>query len=151
MEPAFSCPACGGKHFGRDIGDSPTVKCHDQLKIGCEWHGAWPKKFTVNIVPSDEGGYTATIPEIPGCVSEGESLYETILNVAEAADLLLCPRDKDDSADAEQSHRRDVLGNRVVRLIRLEAMKAPEEFLIRESQMISESIADICRHRSATE
>lgn len=108
-------------------------------------------KFTVNIVPSDEGGYTATIPEIPGCVSEGESLYETILNVAEAADLLLCPRDKDDSADAEQSHRRDVLGNRVVRLIRLEAMKAPEEFLIRESQMISESIADICRHRSATE
>ncbi len=38
---AFSCPNCGGCHFGTaDATATPLVReCHDQLKVGCRWKG----------------------------------------------------------------------------------------------------------------
>ncbi len=35
------------------------------------------------------GGYTVTIPELPGCVSEGDSFEEALENIQEAAGLYL--------------------------------------------------------------
>ena len=32
--------------------------------------------FTIIFEPAEEGGYTAFIPEVPGAISEGESLDE---------------------------------------------------------------------------
>ena len=43
----------------------------------------------VIIEPQDEGGWTAYIPSLPGCVSEGETPDETITNIKEAAELYL--------------------------------------------------------------
>jgi len=49
-----------------------------------------PLEFTA-ILESDveSGGYTAYIPELPGCISEGRDFEETIQNIHEAADLYL--------------------------------------------------------------
>lgn len=39
--------------------------------------------------PSDEGGYTVTVPSLPGCVSDGDTLDEARRNIAEAIELWL--------------------------------------------------------------
>lgn len=41
----------------------------------------------VILTPSDEGGFTATIPTMPGCISEGETIGESLRNLAEAYEL----------------------------------------------------------------
>ncbi len=38
---------------------------------------------------SQVGGYTATIPELPGCISEGDTVEKALANVREAAALYL--------------------------------------------------------------
>lgn len=40
---------------------------------------------------SDEGGYTAYIPSLPGCISEGDTLEEARENILEALELYLEP------------------------------------------------------------
>ena len=41
------------------------------------------------IEPAEEGGYTAYVPKLPGCVSEGETYEETMANIKEALTLYL--------------------------------------------------------------
>lgn len=43
--------------------------------------------YKVIIEPQEEGGYTAYVPKLPGCVSEGESYHETLANIKEAIEL----------------------------------------------------------------
>lgn len=43
----------------------------------------------VIIYPDETGGYVAECPSLPGCVSEGETLEETIANIKEAIDLYI--------------------------------------------------------------
>ena len=47
--------------------------------------------MTLKVVlePSDEGGYTVYVPSLPGCISEGESVEEAMVNIREAVDLYL--------------------------------------------------------------
>jgi len=35
------------------------------------------------------GGYTVTIPALPGCISEGDTFEEALANIKEAAELYL--------------------------------------------------------------
>jgi len=48
--------------------------------------------------PSDEGGYTAYVPSLPGCISEGDTLEEARVNIREAVELYL---DSDDGPATE--------------------------------------------------
>jgi len=41
-------------------------------------------KYTVLIEANEEGGYTITVPSLPGCVTQGDTLEEAIENVREA-------------------------------------------------------------------
>lgn len=41
---------------------------------------------------AEEGGYWATIPAFPGCVTEGETIEETKSNLLEAAEVWLCTK-----------------------------------------------------------
>jgi len=41
---------------------------------------------------AEEGGYWATVPAFPGCVSEGETIEETEANIREAAEVWLCTK-----------------------------------------------------------
>jgi len=58
----------------------------------------------VNLEPSDEGGFTATVPSLPGCISEGDTREEALANIREAIELYLEPVDDDTAGmpDAEQ-------------------------------------------------
>ena len=38
-------------------------------------------KFQVVLEPSDEGGYTAYVPALPGCISEGDTIDEAMANI----------------------------------------------------------------------
>jgi predicted RNase H-like HicB family nuclease len=44
-------------------------------------------EYPISIYPEDEGGYTATIPDLPGCMTQGETLEEVVVNVEEARQL----------------------------------------------------------------
>jgi predicted RNase H-like HicB family nuclease len=42
-------------------------------------------RYTVVLDPDpDEGGYTVTVPALPGCFTQGETLEEAIANAREA-------------------------------------------------------------------
>ncbi|MFA5944180.1 MAG: type II toxin-antitoxin system HicB family antitoxin [Candidatus Thermoplasmatota archaeon] len=43
----------------------------------------------VVLEPSDDGGYTVTVPALPGCISEGNSKAEALRNIREAIQLYL--------------------------------------------------------------
>ncbi|MEK7448157.1 MAG: type II toxin-antitoxin system HicB family antitoxin [Planctomycetota bacterium] len=53
---------------------------------------------------SEEGGYTAIVPVLPGCISEGNTREEAIKNIREAIELYLEPAEDDSifSSNAEQ-------------------------------------------------
>ena len=46
-------------------------------------------KLKVVLEPSDEGGYTAYVPSLPGCISEGDTRELAISNIKEAIELYL--------------------------------------------------------------
>ena len=52
-------------------------------------------KIKIFLEPSDEGGYTAIVPSLPGCISEGETKEEAIKNIKEAIELYLEPVEDD--------------------------------------------------------
>ena len=43
--------------------------------------------YAVVFTPAEEGGYTATVPALPGCISEGDSFEEAKANITEAIEL----------------------------------------------------------------
>ncbi|HKO55456.1 MAG TPA: type II toxin-antitoxin system HicB family antitoxin [Thermoanaerobaculia bacterium] len=52
-------------------------------------------KLEIVLEPSDEGGFTAYVPALPGCISEGDTCDEALRNVREAIELYLEPVDDD--------------------------------------------------------
>ena len=58
----------------------------------------------VSLEPSDEGGFTAYVTSLPGCISEGETRDEALANIREAIELYLEPIEDDTvgSPNAEQ-------------------------------------------------
>jgi predicted RNase H-like HicB family nuclease len=52
-------------------------------------------RLRVILEPSEEGGYTALVPSLPGCISEGETREEALKNIQEAIELYLEPVDDD--------------------------------------------------------
>ncbi len=49
------------------------------------------KTFSIVFQPEPEGGFTVTVPAIPGCISYGETFEEASANIREA--ILLCLED----------------------------------------------------------
>lgn len=60
-------------------------------------------KLNVVLEPSEDGGYTAIVPALPGCISEGDTRKEALDNIVEAIRLYLENIDNDSSfaPDAE--------------------------------------------------
>ncbi len=47
-------------------------------------------RYTLLLVPDqEEGGYTVTVPALPGCITEGDSLEEALANAKDAIRLYL--------------------------------------------------------------
>ena len=47
------------------------------------------RRFRVILEPNDSGGYTVTVPLLPGCISEGDTREEAMANIKEAIELYL--------------------------------------------------------------
>jgi predicted RNase H-like HicB family nuclease len=45
--------------------------------------------YKIVFEPQEEGGFTAYVPKLPGCVSEGDTYEETYENIKEALELYL--------------------------------------------------------------
>jgi predicted RNase H-like HicB family nuclease len=52
-------------------------------------------KLRVVLEPSEDGGFTAYVPSLPGCISEGDTREEALQNLREAVELYLEPVDDD--------------------------------------------------------
>ncbi len=52
-------------------------------------------KIKVVLEPSEDGGYTAIIPSLPGCISEGDTKEEALKNIQEALELYREPVEDD--------------------------------------------------------
>ena len=46
-------------------------------------------KYTVILVPEEEGGYSVEVPALPGCYTQGETREEAIAMAKEAIELYL--------------------------------------------------------------
>lgn len=42
--------------------------------------------YTVELKPQEEGGYTITVPVLPGCISEGDTVEEALTNIKDAVE-----------------------------------------------------------------
>ena len=47
------------------------------------------RTYSIVAEPSPEGGYTVTVPALPGCVTQGETIDECVANAQEAIELFL--------------------------------------------------------------
>ena len=61
----------------------------------------------VILEPSDEGGFTAIVPALPGCISEGNTRDEALANIREAIELYLEPVE-DDTVGTEKAEQLEV-------------------------------------------
>ena len=46
-------------------------------------------KYTVVLERESDGGFVATVPVLPGCVSQGDTREEALENIREAMDLYI--------------------------------------------------------------
>jgi predicted RNase H-like HicB family nuclease len=46
-------------------------------------------RYTVVLEHEEDGGYVASVPALPGCVSEGDTREEALTNIREAIDLYM--------------------------------------------------------------
>jgi len=51
--------------------------------------GIMLRKFRVILEPNELGGYTVTVPLLPGCISEGDTKEEALANIKEAIELYI--------------------------------------------------------------
>lgn len=54
-------------------------------------------KLRIVLEPSEDGGYTAIVPALPGCISEGDTKEQALTNIQEAIKLYLEPGEDDAS------------------------------------------------------
>ena len=52
-------------------------------------------RFKVVLETAEEGGYTVSVPSLPGCISEGDTKEEALKNIREAIELYLESKDED--------------------------------------------------------
>ena len=52
-------------------------------------------KLKIVLEPSEDGGYTAYVPILPGCISEGDTPDDAMANIREAVELYIEPVDDD--------------------------------------------------------
>lgn len=47
------------------------------------------QRYSVVLMPGEEHGYTVVVPELPGCITEGDTIEEALANAREAIECHL--------------------------------------------------------------
>ncbi len=47
------------------------------------------RTYSIVVDPDPDGGYTVTVPALPGCITQGETIEECLANAQEAITLYL--------------------------------------------------------------
>ena len=50
---------------------------------------AAPREFEVFLTPEEDGGYSVTVPALPGCTSQSETREESLAMIREAIEAYL--------------------------------------------------------------
>jgi len=45
--------------------------------------------YSIVLDPDPDGGYTVTVPALPGCITEGDTVEECLANAREAIELYI--------------------------------------------------------------
>jgi len=96
---SLRAPACRGVAISRIAGLVPKrereISLLSVIEIGtgrvnclCDRIGAM-LRYTVILIPEDEGGYSVDVPALPGCYTQGETKEEAISMAKEAIELYL--------------------------------------------------------------
>jgi antitoxin HicB len=56
-------------------------------------------KFKVKLERCEEGGYAVSVPALPGCFSQGETVEECMSNIREAIELYLESMEDEDKPE----------------------------------------------------
>jgi len=62
------------------------------------------KYYKVIFEPQEEGGFTVTVPALPGCISEGDTYDEALANIKEAIALYIESLQADGIPVPEENH-----------------------------------------------
>lgn len=60
--------------------------------------------YKVLFEPQEEGGYTVTVPSLPGCISEGDTYEEALTNIKDAMALYIDSLEDDGLPIPEENH-----------------------------------------------
>ena len=60
-----------------------------RAQLLCDIKAKAMEKFTIVFTKCEEGGYSAQIKEVPGAISQGETVSETVENVFDALSQIL--------------------------------------------------------------
>jgi len=71
-------------------------------------------EFDVIIIEDETGGYTAFVPALPGCHTQGDSLNELMDNVKEAVELYL--------ETLTEEEKKELLKQRVIGIQKVKAL-----------------------------
>ena len=52
-------------------------------------------EIKIILEPQEEGGYAVFVPSLPGCISQGETIEESLKNIKEAIELWLEPNENE--------------------------------------------------------
>ena len=67
---------------------------NSELEKKLEYYMSLP--YEIKIIPSPEGGYVATIPDLPGCITQGETRLEVLEMIEDAKRCWLTAELEDD-------------------------------------------------------
>ena len=60
-------------------------------------------EYSILIHKAEEGGFWSEVPALPGCISQGETVEETIANAKEAIESMIsCFREENREIPAEE-------------------------------------------------
>jgi predicted RNase H-like HicB family nuclease len=62
------------------------------------------KYYKIILEPQEEGEYTVTVPALPGCISEGDTYDEALVNIRDAIALYLDSLRADGISIPEENH-----------------------------------------------
>lgn len=73
-------------------------------------------EYNVIFSPEEEGGYSVSAPDLPGCHSQGDTFEEAKKNIAEAIELCLEDSDNDFYFKTAEESRKEFMTSVSVRI-----------------------------------